>query len=312
MKKLKIVSFGTANYLEKYSKSLQEDCEKFGYGFTFITIPDQSNISAINHTILESMVDYLEWKTYDRICFMDPECRIIKPIPEEWINADKPIVFFKVRYKDGTSDPKFVYKNKNGNGERLPCRIIGQPMFVSKQDIAWLKMILNLAKAASDIDNAEYTRNELFIETALNYCKVDYLCENIIYERECTVEHKVVKGLWQTEDTIIQHPDIYGLFDNDILAGNPYTDKIEVLDETVFKRHVSNINTLKDIDEAMWKEKTNKWLTFEQWQVQPSTGKLKFGNLKGIKYHHSVLKKIELGLKTPVAKQFGRNYNKNI
>ena len=99
---------------------------------------------------------------------MDPECRIIKPIPEEWINADKPIVFFKVRYKDGTSDPKFVYKNKNGNGERLPCRIIGQPMFVSKQDIAWLKMILNLAKAASDIDNAEYTRNELFIETALN------------------------------------------------------------------------------------------------------------------------------------------------
>ena len=51
MKKLKIVSFGTANYLEKYSKSLQEDCEKFGYGFTFITIPDQPNISAINHTI---------------------------------------------------------------------------------------------------------------------------------------------------------------------------------------------------------------------------------------------------------------------
>ena len=84
------------------------------------------------------------------------------------------------------------------------------------------------------------------------------------------------------------------------------------LDEAVFKRHVSNINTLKDIDEAMWKEKTNKWLTFEQWQVQPSTGKLKFGNLKGIKYHHSVLKKIELGLKTPVAKQFGRNYNKSI
>ena len=143
MRKLKIISFGTATYLEKYSKSLQQDCEKFGYGYTFITIPDQPNISAINHTILNSMVDYLEWKTYDRICFMDPECRIIKPIPKEWIDAKKPIVFFKIRYKDGTSDPKFVYKNKYGNGERLPCRIIGQPMFVSKQDMVWLKMLLN-------------------------------------------------------------------------------------------------------------------------------------------------------------------------
>ena len=302
MRKLKIVSFGTATYLEKYSKSLQQDCEKFGYGYTFITIPDQPNISAINHTILNSMVDYLEWKTYDRICFMDPECRIIKPIPKEWIDAKKPIVFFKIRYKDGTSDPKFVYKNKYGNGERLPCRIIGQPMFVSKQDVVWLKILLNLAKAASDIDNLEYARNELFIETVLTYCKVDYLCENIIYERTCDITHKVVKGLWQTEDTVIQHPDIYGLFDKDILAGNPYTDEIKVLDENVFTRHVNNTDTLNKINEVMWKETTDEWLTFEQWQVQPSTGKLKFGNLKGIRYHHSMLKKIELGLKTPVTK----------
>ena len=302
MKKLKIVSLGTANYLKKYSKSLQQDCEKFDYGYTFITIPDQPNISTINHTILNNMVDYMTHKTYDRICFMDPECRIIKPIPQEWIDAEKPVVFFKVRYKNGTSDQKLVYKNKNGNGERLPCRIIGQPMFVSKQDVTWMKMILQLAKAASDIDNLEYARNELFIETVLTYCKVNYLHENIIYERKCDITHKVVKGLWQTEDTIIQHPDIYGLFDKDILAGNPYTDEIKVLDENVFTRHVNNTDTLNKINEMMWKETTDEWLTFEQWQVQPSTGKLKFGDLKGIRYHHSMLKKIELGLKTPVTK----------
>ena len=56
MKKLKIVSFGTATYLEKYSKSLQQDCEKFNYGYTFITIPDQPNISVINHAINTSSV----------------------------------------------------------------------------------------------------------------------------------------------------------------------------------------------------------------------------------------------------------------
>ena len=51
MKRLKIVAFGTKNYVEKYSNNLKNDCEKLKYSYKFYTIPDYNNISEINFKI---------------------------------------------------------------------------------------------------------------------------------------------------------------------------------------------------------------------------------------------------------------------
>ena len=53
MKRLKIVAFGTKNYVKKYSNNLKNDCEKLKYSYKFYIIPDYNNISEINFKIRE-------------------------------------------------------------------------------------------------------------------------------------------------------------------------------------------------------------------------------------------------------------------
>jgi len=304
---LRILTLGTADYLEKFS-GLADDCLKFKYEYEAITIPSQQNISEINHRILEHMIEYMETNDFDRLCFMDPECRIIRPIPQQWIDSERPVVFFKVRQEDGLPDAKFTYRNAQGNGERLPCRIIGQPMFLSKGDLPWFRMTLDLARAASDAPNKEFTRNEMFIETALEYNRVDYQAEHIIYNRRCAIKHRAVKGLWTTEDTIVQHPDIFGLFDKDIVAGNPVFGSDPILDKHLIERHTQVFETVEQLNELMFKEKHSEWQVIDNWRVQPCTGKMMFKDLPGVKYHYSIKDKISQGLQTPAVKEFNKTF----
>lgn len=307
MKDLKVITLGTSDYLEKFSSGLRKDCDQFGYQFNPITIRSEKNISSINHTILQEMVRHIQEQDFERLCFMDPECRIVKPIPNEWIESERPVVFFKARTESGEPDPKFVYMNKNGNGERLPCRIIGQPMFISKKDVGWFGMTLDLARSASDLEKQEYTRNEMFIETALEYNNIDYHREKIVYNRRARVPHRVVKGTWQTEDTIIQHPDIYGLFDHETISGNPVFGLDPVLDRALLERHTASLETLELINKHMWLEKSTQWQDFDEWSVNPGLGQIKLKGFDGVKYHHSILEKIEKNLITPAVRQFKHN-----
>jgi hypothetical protein len=306
MNRLKILTLGTQEYLDSFVDPLRADCDKYGYDFQAITIRHSTDISEINHTILEQMVKHIEQEDFQRLCFMDPECRIVKAIPDEWINSQRPVVFFKARTEEGALDPKFVYKNKNGNGERLPCRIIGQPMFISKSDVPWFSMTLALSKAASDLPNKVYTRNEMFIETALEYCQVDYHAEKIVYARHAKTKHTAVKGLWSTEDTIIQHPDIYSIFNDRVAAGNPMFGEDMILNESLLERHTNDLDVLDKINEIMFKEKGDEWVRLEQWLLHPKTGKIKFADYPTFKYHHSMSRKIQDNILTPAVKEFIR------
>ena len=304
MKKLRILTLGTADYLQTYGTSLQQDCERLGYDFDKITIDNKKDISNINHRILEQMVKYISDNEFERLCFMDPECKIIGPVPDEWIEFSRPVVFFKVRNTDGTTDPKFIYKNKHGNGERLPCRIIGQPMFISKQDVGWFRMTLDLSRAASDVANQQYTRNEMFIETSLEYNKIDFHREHIIYDRHADATHKVVKGTWETKDTVIKHPDIYGLFDQDVVAGNPMAGEEPILDQQTLERHTRTMENFDKINQHMWLETSDKWVDFGEWSVHAKSGRIMLKGFKGIKYHHSIRTKMERNINTPLIKTF--------
>ena len=73
-----------------------------------------------------------------------------------------------------------------------------------------------------------------------------------------------------------------------------------------------DIETAEKINEAMWKERSDEWLTYEQWQVQPSTGLMKYGDFKGIVYHHSIEDKINRGLNTPAVKKYKSVLTKNL
>ena len=304
MAKLKIIAFGTADFLAKYSDGLKNDCAKFGYDCVITTIPKEEAIGRINQHVFDGIIEHLETQEYDRICLMDPECRILKPIPDEWLNTEQPVIFRKVRTAEGTPEPKFTYWTSGAIGNQLPCRIICQPMILSKADIKWIKLAHDLSVAASDIPNGEYVRNELFLETALVYHKIKTIDEYCVYNRQANIPHKAVKGTWTTKDTIIQHPELHSLFDTDLVSSHGKDWQINILGKDKVETNVLDINTAEKIHEAMWKERTSEWLTFEQWHVQPSTGLMKYGNFKGMVYHHSLGDKINRGLNTPAVKSF--------
>ena len=304
MAKLKIIAFGTADFLAKYSDGLKNDCAKFGYDCVITTIPKEEAIGRINQHVFDGIIEHLETQEYDRICLMDPECRILKPIPDEWLNTEHPVIFRKVRTAEGTPEPKFTYWTSGAIGNQLPCRIICQPMILSKADIKWIKLAHDLSVAASDIPNGEYVRNELFLETALVYHKIKTIDEYCVYNRQANIPHKAVKGTWTTKDTIIQHPELHSLFDTDLVSSHGKDWQINILTKDKVETNVLDINTAEKIHEAMWKERTSEWLTFEQWHVQPSTGLMKYGNFKGMVYHHSLGDKINRGLNTPAVKSF--------
>ena len=317
MRTLTIATFGTKDFLDKYAGGLRQDCDRFGYTYSQIEIPDRPSIARINHTILEAMMSFMEWENFDRLCFMDPECRILKAIPDEWIQARDPVVFLKVRQGDGEPDAKFVHDQE---GNALPCRITGQPMFVGGEDLTWFKSYVDITKAASDVDKGEYVRNEMFIDTALDLNRVKRIEEKIFFTRNDNLsDQKVVKGLWQTPDTIIQHPDIYGYFDSDISSKYGYHQSDKVLPQRIFDCHFSAQHCNR-VNELMYKEISSiaEWpegslelsdgrIKLQGWTFDPPTGKVQYGDLQGIRYHHSIIQKAHSHIKTPATKQFVSN-----
>ena len=89
---LKVFAYGTDYFVDTYAKGLIQDCKKFNYELTLEKVSEGS-FSVINHAIHQKMLQVVkEAGNQDRILFLDPECRIIKPIPQHWIE-DKSIPF---------------------------------------------------------------------------------------------------------------------------------------------------------------------------------------------------------------------------
>ena len=314
MKRLKIVAFGTKNYVEKYSNNLKNDCEKLKYSYKFYTIPDYNNISEINFRIREKIVNIIkETDPNDRILFLDPECRIHKQIPNEWIDSDKPVVFYKVEpYQNEISQYRY--------GQWLPCAVIMQPFFASSSDANWLDWWLKISNAMSRPETNDYTPNELFFELAMDYHKIDRIKQTIIYNREWSGKHICTKGTYTTEDTIFTHQSIHAALDNEIFAANQKTRDNSILPLTMLHNHFQDYNTIKKVDELMLKEivdinlwpketqkiriNTTNWYALENWLFDPHTGRIKYIDYPTIKYHYSLERKLKLKLKTPVTKYF--------
>ena len=60
-------------------------------------------------------------------------------------------------------------------------------MILSKADIKWIKLAHDLSVAASDTPNGEYVRNEMFLETAIDYTKTKTIDEYCVYNRKAKI-----------------------------------------------------------------------------------------------------------------------------
>lgn len=307
MSKLKIFAAGTKYFMDTYSGGLKQDCERYGYDIETDVVPDGS-FSELNYHIQQRMVEVVRHSS-QRICFMDPECRIVQPIPDEWIDCDHPVVFYKID-DDAQTEVKYQY------GQTLTCPIIMQPFFVGPQDHAWLEWWRDCSLAASDHENKQFVPHELFLEIAMKFNNIKMNKKFITYNRNFKGKHQVVKGSWSTQDTIIQHPAIQGVLDPHVKHAVTSRKKDIVLDKRELHNHFQDFKTVKVVDELMFKEikdiekwpistiQDGIWYGLEDWQFDPSTGKLRHKKFSSERYHHSLRKKLELGVKTPVVKQF--------
>lgn len=310
MNKLTIITFGTQNFIDRYSKPLIEDCKKLGYNIHVGVIPQQTHISHINCTILKHIIEYVK-RSNTRICIMDPECRIIKPIPTEWINTDYPVIFQKNYY---------IGKAYQYN-EEMPCTFIGQPLLCSNKDLNWMQWWYDAVISMEH--EGIYPPNESMLVMSLKFNKVKTITKTISYDRSYQGSYECVKGNWTNNNVIIQHPSLHGVLDNDMLPPHDWNRQNSVLQIQKLHNHFNNYNTIKKIDELMLKEKTDikdwpketlpvrinttNWFRVEDWLFSPGTGQVKNINFDSIKYHYSIDWKIDKGIKTPVTNSFSHD-----
>ena len=310
MPQLKIYTFGTKYFIDTYSQGLREDCKAHDYDLTVEVIPDAENFSHINHHIHLRMVEVVRnASSNDRILFLDPECRIVKPIPQDWMDDARPLVCYKIQH--GKQDiERYTY------GHTLPGPIQMQPIFLSASDITWIQWWYDASMAASDPANSQYTPHELFLELALKFNKIDMHKEHCVYNREFTGKHCVVKGSWTTDDTIIKHPDIHAMLDPNVKNAVPEIKNSKFLPERKLHNHFTDLDTVKQIDALMFKEvhditkwpegtvAEGEWYVIDDWMFDPKLGRLGHKDFESTKYHFSLEQKIERGINTPAVKNF--------
>ena len=316
MPQLKIYTFGTKYFIDTYSQGLREDCKTYDYDLTVEVIPDAENFSHINHHIHLRMVEVVRnASSNDRILFLDPECRIVKLIPQDWIDDARPLVCYKIQHGKQEID-RYTY------GHTLQNSIQMQPIFLSASDITWIQWWYDASMAASDPENSQYTPHELFLELALKFNNIDMHVEHCVYNREFTGKHCVVKGSWTTDDTIIKHPDIHAMLDPNVKNAVPEIKNSKFLPERKLHNHFTDLDTVKQVDALMFKEVHNitkwpegtvaegEWYVVDNWMFDPKLGRLGHKDFESTKYHVSLEQKIEQGINTPAVKIFNNETTK--
>jgi hypothetical protein len=317
MTNLKIVAYGTKNFVETYSQGLKNDCKKFNYEYDIIIIPDFKSISEINFYIHSQMIDYISKTEARRVCFMDPECRILKRFPKEWTDPGVPWCTYKIQHGD-----QEILNYEYGN--TLPTRIMMQPFFCGKEDLEWMQWWLKASTDVSNVKDKVYVPNELFLELALTFNNIKFKHGIITYNREYKGLHIVVKGSWSTKDTIVQHPSIQSVLDNSILPANAEKRNDNMLHTRELHNHFQDYDTIKIIDNLMLKEKTDikdwpaktlpvrintiNWFRCDEWLFRPSTGEVKNVNYSLIKYHPSINIKLKQNILTPAVKLYKETF----
>ena len=317
MTDLKIVAYGTKNFVGTYSQGLKNDCKTFNYECDIITIPDFKSISEINFYIQSQMIDYISKTEAKRVCFMDPECRILKRFPKEWTDPGVPWCTYKIQHGD-QEVLNYEY------GYTLPNRIMMQPFFCGKEDLEWMQWWLKVSTDISNIKDKVYVPNELFLELALTFNNIKFKHGIITYNREYKGPHIIVKGLWKTNDTVVQHPSIQAVLDTSVLPANPEKRNDNMLHIRDLHNHFQDFNTIKIIDNLMLKEKTDikdwptktlpvrintiNWFRCDEWLFRPSTGEVKNVNYSLIKYHPSINIKLKQNIMTPAVKLYKETF----
>mgnify|MGYP001189342332 CR=1 FL=1 len=163
MKKLKVLIIGTKEDLLK-ANDLKDDCHRLQYKVQTIELGKQKNISHQQFAKVNAIVEYMnyDWHT-ETLCLIDPGCRILEAVPQEWIDSGKPVVF---KNHDNIGTYKF---------EGLPKLYTDKIFIFSNLDLWWITWWRDSLRSMKQDDL--YPPSESMFAFALHFNSVDKLIE---------------------------------------------------------------------------------------------------------------------------------------
>ncbi|MDG2220075.1 MAG: hypothetical protein P8L85_01760 [Rubripirellula sp.] len=171
-----VISYYTPKF-ECFAKGLEQDCERFGYRLHCEGVEREFDnlIQAFDFkiTFIRNML-----KRYPQVLWLDIECRIVKPIPPCW-----------------TSPLISVYETGKSQGFSSGVLMLDD----TKLDFIdlWMKYAAKYPQYPDDFVLDFLARS---ISIDFDTIPLEF------YDRQTS--HLIARGLWENENTVVQHPTI--------------------------------------------------------------------------------------------------------
>lgn len=188
-----VISWATSSYAHLF-EGLRGDCERLGYPCHLYEI-DQHYASLVTAWCNHPRVIRRGIDDFGTVLFLDAECRIVRPIPDHWqaplVSVRQPAQKFWIRYNSGT--------------------VMADRGCIPWVD-AWIRLIddWRMGELGPD-DHVRWPGDlcdELALAAALGALDVHPRTPALEYE-DRTRPAEIARGLWQSPDTIVQHPTVH-------------------------------------------------------------------------------------------------------
>ena len=176
MHEFTVISYYTPDF-KCFERGLREDCEHFGYPFHCQGLSNSFDdvIQAFDFKIavIKEMV-----QRFRRVLWLDVECRIVRPIPDDW---SSPLISTYV----------------SGKSQGFSSGVL----MLDESQLGLIDLWLKYARKYPQYPD------DFVLDFLSNFSKFDFSTVPFeFYDRD--TNSPIARGLWKNENTIIQHPTI--------------------------------------------------------------------------------------------------------
>lgn len=205
MSNITVCGFYTPNYTNHY-EDLKQDCELFGYSYSFKLI-DSSYLKSPSYPInlwMQQAIFICEAvEKYGKILWLDIESRIIKSLPKNWISDNKHCFLAK----------RYLAKSMPNS---MPIYNSGFCIY-SEKHLNFLKKVKHCASKFKDILDRSNTKlnyeqgwNDEYIFDIIRFSDPNYYSDildvEIDYTRDIDKDCYINRGYFVKANTVILHP----------------------------------------------------------------------------------------------------------
>ncbi len=173
MRNFTVISFYTQDFA-CFATDLIADCERFDYSYDIRKVSDSETLVDVWDRKVEFIGESIE--RYGSVIWLDVECRIVAPIPEDWTAP------LTSTFPMGNSDP-----------------VSTGVLWLNQEHAPLVKVWSRHARKYPDLPD-DFVLEFLLREYDIQFTYI----ETEFFNREMSAQ--IVRGQWECENLIVQHP----------------------------------------------------------------------------------------------------------